>query len=102
MLEQAKLRRAKALVVSFPDPTAAITTIKAARHINPDIIILARVSRRTDAEELKKLGVKLLVLPELEAGYAFVKQLLKVSGLKTDERRKVLSAVCESRKIPKH
>jgi monovalent cation:H+ antiporter-2, CPA2 family len=101
VLEQANLKRAKALVVSYPDPSAVITTIKAARQINPEIIILARANRKTDAAELEKLGVKLLVIPEREAGYAFVKKLLKVSGLKTGERGSVLATLREKRKTPR-
>ena len=101
VLEQANLKRAKALVVSYPDPSAVITTIKAARHINPEIIILARANRKADAAELEKLGVKLLVIPEREAGYAFVKKLLKVSGLKASERSNVLAVLRQNRKTPK-
>ena len=93
VLSKAGLIRATALVVAYPDPITVITTVKAALMLNPKIVILARASRKREAEELKRLGVLELVIPEREAGYKFIKRLLNVAGLEKEERRRVLAIV---------
>ena len=99
VLLKANLEHANALVVAYPDPMAVITTVKLAQHLNPDLLILARASRKNDMEKLKQLGVKELVVPEREAGYKFVKILLKAIGLEQEERRHLLAIVRKT--IPK-
>ena len=99
VLLKADLKHANALVVAYPDPMAVITTVKLAQHLNPDLLILARASRKTDMEKLKQLGIKELVIPEHEAGYKFVKILFKAIGLEQEERRHLLAIVRKA--IPK-
>ncbi|MFC1969107.1 cation:proton antiporter [Chloroflexota bacterium] len=91
VLSKADLARVSALVVAYPDPATVMTTVKMAHHLNPKVTILARASRKKEAEELKRLGVKDLVIPEREAGYKFVKRLLNVVGMERDERRRILA-----------
>lgn len=98
VLEKADLRNARALIVSYPNPMVMVTTIKAAQHINPELLIMARANRKKDVEDLQKLGVKELVIPEREAGYTFVKKLLKISGMEAKERSKVLTVLRASNK----
>jgi len=93
VLSKADLGRASALVLAYPDPMAVITTVKLAQILKPDILILARASRRNDVDRLKRLGVTELVIPEREAGYKFVKRLLNVIGLEREERRHLLAIV---------
>jgi CPA2 family monovalent cation:H+ antiporter-2 len=93
VLSKTNLGQACALVVAYPDPTAVLTTVKLAQLLNPDILILARASRRNEIDRLKQLGVNELVIPEHEAGYKFVKVLLSVVGLERDERRSLLAKV---------
>ena len=93
VLSKAHLDRAVALVVAYPDPMSVITTVKVARHLNPDIVIMARAGRKEEADELRRLGVTELVMPEREAGYKLIKELFKIVGLEREERRRVLAAV---------
>jgi CPA2 family monovalent cation:H+ antiporter-2 len=93
VLSKADLGQASALVVAYPDPMAVATTVKLAQLLNPDVLIIARASRKNDADRLKQLGVTDLVIPEREAGYKFVKILLNVIGLERDERRRLLAKV---------
>ena len=93
VLSKAGLSRAVALVVAYPDPMTVMTTVKVALHLNPDITILARASRKKEADQLKRLGVTELVIPEREAGYTLIKELLSFVGLEREERRRVLAAV---------
>ena len=93
VLSKANLSQASALIVAYPDPMTVITTVKLAQLLNPNVLIIARASRRNDADRLKQLGVMDLVIPEREAGYKFVKILLNVIGLERAERRRLLSIV---------
>ncbi|MFC1914459.1 cation:proton antiporter [Chloroflexota bacterium] len=93
VLSKADLEHANALIVAYPDPMAVITTVKLAQLLNPDLLILARASRKNDMEKLRQLGVNELVIPEREAGYKFVKILLKALGLEQEERRHLLAVV---------
>ncbi len=96
VLAKADLRQACALVVAYPDPIAVMTTVKLAQLLNPDIMILARASRRSEIDKLRQLGVNELVIPEREAGYKFVKLLLNTIGLEREERKRVLNLVRNS------
>jgi len=93
VLSKANLGHASALVVAYPDPMAVVTTVKLAQLLNPDILILARASRKSDVDRLKRLGVQELVIPEREAGYKFVKILLQRIGRVPEERRHLLAMV---------
>jgi len=100
VLSKADLGRATALVVTYPDPMAVVTTIKAALSINPRLKVLARVHRAREADELKGLGVTEMVSPEYEASFRLMERLLNVIGLKKDERRQILALMREDEEIP--
>ncbi|MFH1651881.1 MAG: cation:proton antiporter [Chloroflexota bacterium] len=93
VLAKADLSHTAALVVTYPDPMSVMTTVKVAQQLNPDILILARAGHKKEADELKRLGVMELVIPEREAGYKFVKILLSVTGMERDERRQILASL---------
>lgn len=93
VLKQADIKCAKVLVVTYPDLITLISTVNLARHMNPEIKILARASHRNDKEKLGKLGVQSVIIPEWEASYTFAKTLLKMSDMETQERRRVLSTL---------
>ncbi|MFC2056618.1 cation:proton antiporter [Chloroflexota bacterium] len=99
VLTKADIGRAKVLVVTYPDPMAVITTVKTALSINPRINIIARVHGAREANELKKLGVTELISPEYEASVRFIKRLLNIMGLKTEDRRQILSLIRKDKEI---
>jgi CPA2 family monovalent cation:H+ antiporter-2 len=99
VLTKANLGRAKALVVTYPDPMATITTVKTALSINPRLKVLARVHRVREANELKELGVTELISPEYEASFRFIERLLNVMVLEKDERRRILALVRKDKEI---
>ena len=84
---------ARALVVTYPDPMAVVSTVKTALGINPKIKVLARVHRKRDAENLTQLGVTELVSPEYEASFRFIKRRLNIMELGKEERRRILATV---------
>lgn len=99
VLSKADLGRAQALVVTYPDPMAVVTTVKTALSINPKLKVLVRVHRVREANELKALGVTELVSPEYEASFRFIKRLLNIMGLEKDERRQILTIVRKDEEI---
>ncbi len=99
VLSKAGIGRAKALVITYPDSIAMITTVKTALSINPRLKVLARVHRARDANKLKELGVTEMVSPEYEASFRLIKRLLNVMGLEKDERRRILAIVRKDKEI---
>ena len=92
-------RAAGALVISYPDPIAVVTTAKTALSLNPRIKILARVHRVKEADALRELGVTDLVSPEYEASVRFIKRLLNIVGLEKQDRRRILALVRKDEEI---
>ena len=90
VLAQADLCNALALVVTYPDAMSVEATVRNARSINPDLKILARFHRQSEAKTLTRLGATELVNPEFEAGFKFFKQVLKMSGVEKDERTQLV------------
>ena len=93
VLSQADLAKAKVLVVTFPDPLAVVSTVKAALKTNPKLKIVARVHRTREAELLKSLGVKELISPEYEASLEFLRRVLLVSGWRKADIKRTLPIV---------
>lgn len=92
VLMQADLCNASALVITYPDPMAVEATVKNALNINPDLKILARFHRQNEAKALTKLGVTELVNPEIETGFKFFKQVLKITGVEKSDRTQLVDA----------
>ena len=99
VLSQANLGRARALVITYPDPIAVVTTAKVALSVNPKLVILARVHRLKEAEALKELGITELVSPEYEASFRFIKRLLNIVGLEKADRKRILALARKDKEI---
>lgn len=99
LLNKAGLDKARALVITYPDPMAVITTAKVALSINPELKILARVHRAKEANILKGMGITELVSPEYEASFRFIKRLLKITGQSKEDRRRVLALIRRDKEI---
>lgn len=67
VLAHASLDRARAVVVTIPDPVTVRKIVETARRESPDIYILARTRYITEIEPLKKLGVSEVVAEEYES-----------------------------------
>jgi len=99
LLNKAGLDKARALVITYPDPMAVITTAKVALSINPELKILARVHRAKEANILKGMGITELVSPEYEASFRFIKRLLKITGQSKEDRRRVLALIRRDKEV---
>lgn len=93
VLSQVDLAKAKALVVTFPDPLAVVSTVRAALRLNPKLKIVARVHRKREAELLKSLGVTELISPEYEASLEFLRRVLSLSGWRKADIKRTLPIV---------
>jgi len=98
VLMQADLCTASAIAITYPDAMAVEATAKNALSINPDIKILARFHRQSEAKALTKLGVTELVNPEVEAGFKFFKKVLKVTGVEKDNRTQLVDVLRQTNK----
>jgi monovalent cation:H+ antiporter-2, CPA2 family len=100
VLTQLNLKNARALVVAFPDPLSTVTTVRAAREINPGLRIIVRAHRGREAEQLKRLGVVDLVSPEYEASFRFLKKIFSFSGMEKLEREQILDKLRDDEHMP--
>ena len=99
VLSKVNLAKAKVLVVTFPDPLAVVTTVKAALRLNPKLKIVARVHRARDAESLRELGVEELISPEYEASLEFLRKILSVSGWRKTDIKQALAKVRQDEEV---
>jgi len=99
VLSHVDLNKAKALVITFPDPLAVVTTVQTALKTNPNLKIVARVHRAREAELLKSLGVVELISPEYEASFEFLRRIFSVSGWKRPDIKKILDTLRQDREI---
>jgi CPA2 family monovalent cation:H+ antiporter-2 len=76
ILQHAGLRRARALVITLPDDSAALAVVSTARKEAPDIHIIARASTWDGGRRLKADGAGEVVRPELEGGVEIVRRTL--------------------------
>lgn len=90
VLSKAGLNNARILAITFPDPVAVFSAVKAAQTINPNIQIVARVHRAKDANILSDMGVKELINPEYEASLEFMERILVDSGWRRTDIRQTL------------
>ncbi|MBX9771252.1 MAG: NAD-binding protein, partial [Candidatus Obscuribacterales bacterium] len=82
VLLKAGLNTAAALVLTVPDPVAAITLIAFVRHHNQNIKIIARAHRSDDIELFRATGANAVVQPEFESSIEITRLALR--SLTTD------------------
>jgi CPA2 family monovalent cation:H+ antiporter-2 len=80
VLDHAGLERARVLVVTLPEEAATEIVVAAARHIAPDLPIVARATTRSGVQRLTDLGAQDVIHPELEGGLEVVRHTLLALG----------------------
>jgi CPA2 family monovalent cation:H+ antiporter-2 len=93
ILDHAGLGRARALVVTIPDDPAAGLAVAAARHLAPDLPIIARASEAAGVRELAKLGANDVIHPELEGGLELLRHTLLHVGFPLREVQRYAQVV---------
>ncbi|MFQ5826480.1 MAG: cation:proton antiporter [Dehalococcoidia bacterium] len=81
VLSRSLIPKARVLVLSYPDPLALIGAATNALKINPDLDIVARVHRDSEAELLERLNITELVRPEFEAGLEIIRHTMRCYGM---------------------
>lgn len=99
VLSSAELAKAQVLIVTFPDPVAAVTTVKNALRINPKLEIVARVHRNRESQLLRSLGVSELISPEYEASFEFLRRTLAHTGWSRAKIRQTISKLRRKEEI---
>ena len=77
VLEAARVKFARLMVIGTADPISTRVTAQQALHMNPDLDIVARVRWREEGEELQRLGIREVVWPEMEAGLEMIRHSLQ-------------------------
>ena len=80
VLTHAHLDKARALVITIPDDTAAEMIVGAAKAINPELPIIVRASTEDGIHHLASLGADNIIYTELEAGLEMVHHTLLALG----------------------
>jgi len=97
VLLRANLRDASVLVVTIPDPVAAISIIDIARHYNPEIKIIARAHRSEDIDVFRATGANAVVQPEFEASIEITRLTLLSLNKADPEIQTALASIRERR-----
>ncbi len=95
VLAQANLGKARALVLSIPDPIVAELAIGNALRINPRLDIIVRAHRDWAIRLLRTAGATEIVQPEFEAGLEMVYHTLRRFGISSIEIRALLAHLRE-------
>lgn len=93
ILAQARLEKAKVMVVTFADPIATELALRNALRINPKLDVVARVHGDEEAEVLRDMGVAELVRPDFEAGLEIIRHTLHRFGLTTHEIQYIVNTL---------
>jgi monovalent cation:H+ antiporter-2, CPA2 family len=93
LLSHAKLDKARLLVVTLPDETAAEMVVSAARQLAPDLAIIVRAATTSGITHLTELGAQDVIHPELEGGLEIVRYSLLRLGFPFSEVGRYTDAV---------
>jgi CPA2 family monovalent cation:H+ antiporter-2 len=93
VLDHAGLQRARVLIVTLPDEAATEMVVSAARHIAPDLPIIARAATRNGVQRLHDLGAGNVIHPELEGGLEVVRHALLALGFSAEQVQPYADAV---------
>jgi CPA2 family monovalent cation:H+ antiporter-2 len=77
VLEHAGIIKARALVVTVPDPVSARRIVAAAKALNPQVHVIARTRFLSELESLARLGADQVITEEYETAIEVLVQLLK-------------------------
>lgn len=80
VIRHAHLERARALVTTVPDETAAAMIVVAARQIAPKLPIIGRAASEKGVRHMAGLGADHLIHPELEGGLEIIQHTLLSLG----------------------
>lgn len=104
VLEHLDLTHARELVILISDSRAVLESVREARHLAPDLHIVARTRFVDDADHVRAAGASIVVTEEGEAGLGVLEHLLRRRGHSrdaADAERTVLRALTKLRTMPR-
>ena len=69
VLKRVGISRARAVIVSFPDPLGMTQIIRVVQGLNPDVMLAVRTRYESQMPQLYDLGADIVVTEEWEASY---------------------------------
>lgn len=90
ILKQARLERAKVMVVTMPDPIATARAVQIARSMNERLDIVVETTVQKEIETLRHLGAREVVYAEFEAGLELMRHTLIRFGLTSYEAQSIV------------
>ena len=85
VLEEARVREARSMVVALPDALAARQAVSYALRHNPRLEVVARAHSEADADELRRIGATRVIVAERELGNELVRHALRRFGVSDRE-----------------
>lgn len=93
VLEHVNIHYAKVLAVLVNDPSEEKRIIEAARHVNPEVYIIARTHEWKDRETLYRLGADVVVVDEFITSAEAINRLLLQYNVSFAEVEKCIDAI---------
>lgn len=97
VLPQARLERARALVITLPEDTPVQMATAFARGVNPKLPIIARAASEEGVHQLARMGASHIVHPEMEGGLGMLQYILLQLGYPLREVHEFTEAVRNDR-----
>ena len=91
VLKKAQIRKAKAIVLTVPDPLSGRFITTFARKWNPDIKIITRAHRGDDLRIFREAGANAVVQPEFEASIEITRLVLHSINCPLSDIQKALA-----------
>jgi CPA2 family monovalent cation:H+ antiporter-2 len=85
VLRQARIERARAVVIAINDPEAVGRIVQRVKMINPTVAVIARVPYVIDFDAISEAGADIVVSEELEAAAKLVDEALRACGVPPEE-----------------
>jgi CPA2 family monovalent cation:H+ antiporter-2 len=97
VLEAAGLQRARAILVTVPAFADVRNIVREARHLKPDIRIIARADGPEAVNDLYALGIQEVTSPEFEAAIEMTRQALLYFNIPADDVLRISSRMRRER-----
>ncbi len=93
VMKRAGIRRAKAVIVSFPDVLGMTQIIRMVQDLNPEVILAVRTRYETQMPQLYELGADIVVMEEWEASHELNRVVLEQFGIAPERIDQHLSRI---------
>ncbi|HKJ63023.1 MAG TPA: NAD(P)-binding protein, partial [Hyphomicrobiales bacterium] len=93
VFDAARAQTARMIVVAMPDAFRSRRVIELARHVNPDIAVVARAHSDEEYQYMSELGVGLVVMGEREIALSMSDYTLRQVGLSAERAQDIVDDI---------